>query len=333
MHVSFAQLQSEMKVRLIKYGVPEDIAEQSAKNLAENTCGGVASHGINRFTRIIAMLENGNIKPAARPQMLQSMGALEQWDGGGGMGNTNAAFCMQRAVTLAKEHGIGCVALRNTNHWQRAGAFGILAAKAGCAAICWTNTLPNMPAWGAKDRRIGNNPLVFAVPYQDSFVMVDAAMAQFSYGAIETAEKKGNSLPVAGGFDSQGKQTTDPAEISKSGRVLPIGFWKGSGFSILLDLLAATLSGGMTVNEIGKQGSAPTDETNLSQIFIAMNITDKKAHDQLVAEMIEDLKQSEKSEEINEIFYPGERSALRYEESMKQGAKVDKEVWETILAL
>ena len=71
-----------------------------------------------------------------------------------------------RAMQLATVNGIGCVALANTNHWHRGGTYGWRAAKKGFAFICWTKTIDNMPAWGAKDARLGNNPLVFALPYK-----------------------------------------------------------------------------------------------------------------------------------------------------------------------
>ena len=333
MRVSFDEMYNVMKDCLIKHGVSEDIACGCARNLASNSQGGVGSHGFNRFPRVVAMLKKGSIKPNARPTLIESWGSFEKWDGGLGMGNTNAELCMERAIALAKKSGIGCVALRHTNHWQRGGAFGIQAARAGCVGICWTNTMPNMPAWGAVDRRIGNNPLIFCVPYGEDYVMVDGAMSQFSYGLIESARMAGKNLPVVGGYDSEGNLTTDPAEIEKTWRVLPIGFWKGSGLSIMLDILAASLSDGMAVCDIGKQGPTPTDEYNLSQVFIAIEVKDKAANDALVRRVIEDVKASSQWDEESPILYPGERGLERYRENVELGIPVNEEVWRTVLAL
>ena len=333
MRVSFDEMYSVMKACLVKHGVGEEIAAACAKNLTENSQGGVYSHGLNRFPRVIAMLKEGSIRPDARPVCIQAMGALERWDGGLGMGNTNAAFCMDRAIALAKAHGIGCVALRHTNHWQRGGAYGIQAAKAGCIGICWTNTMPNMPAWGSDERRIGNNPLVFSAPYKDEYIMIDSAMAQFSYGAIESARIAGKELPVVGGFDKAGNLTANPAAIEETWRVLPIGFWKGSGLSILLDVLAATLSDGLAVCEIGKQGKLPTDEYNLSQVFIAIEVEDRAANDALVDRIIEDLKSSSQGDEAVPILYPGERGLGLCRENIVRGIPVNEEIWQTVLAL
>ncbi len=263
------ELLDVMVEKLQKNGMDIDIAIECSTQLVENSIDGIYSHGVNRFPRIISYLDKGYIKPNNKPTKIMSLGAFEQWDGNLGMGNTNAKLCMERTIELAHDFGIGCIALRNTNHWMRGGAYGLQAANAGCVGICWTNTQPNMPAWGAKDRRIGNNPLILCVPYEKGHVMMDGAMAQFSYGAIESARMAKKPLPVPGGFDSEGNLTTDPAEIEKTWRVLPIGYWKGSSISILLDMIASSLANGNTVSEVGKLSE---DEYSLSQVFIAIDI-------------------------------------------------------------
>src|SRR5207245_1614278 len=124
-----------------------------------------------------------------RPVTVVARGALERWDGRRGAGMLNAARATDRAVTLARTHGVGVVALGNTNHWMRGGGYGWRAADAGVVLLCWTNTLPNLPPWvpnGSAPPRLGNNPLVVAVPRADGrHVVLDMAMSQFSFGALE----------------------------------------------------------------------------------------------------------------------------------------------------
>ena len=117
------------------------------------------SHGLNLFPRLIAMIRAGVVDVHARPVRVSAAGALERWDGQRGIGNLNAHASMDAAIALARVHGIGCVALANTNHWMRGGAFGWQAAEAGVIGLCWTNTLPNLPPWGDTVPRVGNNPL------------------------------------------------------------------------------------------------------------------------------------------------------------------------------
>ena len=266
--VAFNDLAAEFKRVLMKKGCREDIAEQSARLMTESSADGVYSHGVNRFPRVVEYIDKGYIHVNATPTKVGGMGGFERWDANLGLGNVCAKMAMDRAIALAREHGIGAVGLRNANHWLRGGTYGWQAAEAGCIGICWTNTQPNMPAWGARDRRIGNNPFILAIPREGGHVVVDAAMAQFSYGQMEAAAMRGEQLPVPGGYDEEGNISADPVKISKTWRVLPIGFWKGSGMSILLDLIAAVLSGGRSTYRVGQLGS---DEYQLSQMCIAID--------------------------------------------------------------
>ncbi|MBU3101075.1 MULTISPECIES: 3-dehydro-L-gulonate 2-dehydrogenase [Clostridium] len=331
MRVSFEKMKNEFKRVLIKKGFGEERAEASALLFTQTSCDGVYSHGYVRFPRVIEYIDKGYIDVDAVPSKLEGMGAFEKWDGNIGMGNLNAKFCMDRAIGLAKTNAIGCVALKNTNHWMRGGSYGWQAADAGCIGICWTNTLPNMPTWGAKESRIGNNPLILAVPKVDGHVVVDMAMAQFSYGKIEVTKMNNEQLPVPGGYDSLGNITRDPGEIEKTGRVLPIGYWKGSGLSILLDLIVTILSGGNSSYKVGKiDGIA---EYKLSQIFIA--IDPSKANDSefiktAVNEVIKDIKASERADENREIFYPGERTLNTRNKNLEEGIPVDEKIWRAI---
>ena len=177
------------------HATDDAIAEECAEIMVENSVNGVYSHGVNRFPRMISYMDKGYIHPEQRPTLVQSFGAFEKWDGNLGMGNTNARICMDRAIELAKKNGIGCVALKNTNHWMRGGQYGLQAADAGCIGICWSNTMPNMPAWGGVDCRIGNNPFILAVPKEGGHLMMDGAMSQFSYGKLEATRLAGKKLP------------------------------------------------------------------------------------------------------------------------------------------
>ena len=331
--IPFDELKSEFKRVLIKKGCDEASAELSAQLMAETSCDGVYSHGVNRFPRVVEYIDKGYIDLKARPSMVESFGAFERWDGNLGLGNVNAKRSMDRAIELAKTSGIGCVALANTNHWLRGGSYGWQAAEAGCIGICWTNTQPNMPAWGARDRRIGNNPFVMAIPHQEGHVVVDIAMAQFSYGQMESTAMRGGLLPVAGGYDEQGELSCDPKAIGKTKRVLPIGFWKGSSMSIVMDLIAAVLSGGRSTMRVGELGN---DEYALSQVFIAMDATRIAGPtflDSAVTEVLENVRASERVDIEVPVLYPGERSLSNRKENLAHGIPVDESVWSRIAAL
>lgn len=333
MRVSYEELLNEFKRVLVSRGFTENLAADAAAVFAQNSLDGVYTHGINRFPRVISYLDKGEIKPDSIASCVSTQGALERWDGHRGFGPLNAKLAMDRACKLAKQYGIGLVALGNNNHWMRGGTYGWQAADQGCIGICWSNTMPNMPAWGGKDKKIGNNPIIFAVPKSNGeHVVVDCAVSQFSYGKIEEARLKGKQLPVPGGYDENGNLTTDPAAIEKTWRVLPMGYWKGSGISILLDLIATVLTDGNSVQKIGTFG----DEIGLTQIMIAIDpekFQSAEKTDAIVDELVRDLHSSIPAETGGIVYYPGEIEIGVRRENKESGIPVIDEVWEQIKAL
>jgi 3-dehydro-L-gulonate 2-dehydrogenase len=330
--IPYDKLKSEFFRILIKIGFGEKSAEKCAEIFAMNSLDGVNSHGINRFPRFVKNTLDGFVKPEACPTIIQRTGSLEQWEGNLGPGPLNATFATDRAMELADENGIGMVTLAHTNHWMRGGTYGWQAAKRGFVLICWTNSCPNMPAWGATDPRIGNNPFVMAVPYQDEAVVLDFAMSQFSYGKIELFCNEGRKLPYPGGFNKHGNLTTDPAEILESWRVLPVGYWKGAGMSLLLDMLATILSGGRSAHQIGSCSS----EYSVSQVFIAISIRNLQNFPSIgnsIDKIIKDLHQSNRENPEIKIRYPGENVVEIRKDNIINGISVDKEVWAEILKL
>lgn len=328
--IPFDEVQNRLEEVLRALGFSEERAQLSAQLFAETTCDGIYSHGVNRFARFVGMVRNGSVDPAADARVGARFGAMEQWNGQRGPGNLNAYAAMTRAVALSHEHGIGCVAMANTNHWMRGGTFGWQAADAGVMGICWTNTMPNVPPWGGTEPAIGNNPLVIAVPRVKGHVVLDMAMSQFSYGALESYRRRGELLPVEGGFDADGKLTRDPGAIEQSQRLLPIGFWKGSGLAVMLDLIAAMTSLGKATHEIAND---PLLETGLSQVFIAINpktLGDAAKLDEIADEVIASLHRSRPAESGKLARYPGENTLRLREENRRLGLPVDEAVWSEI---
>ncbi len=325
-------IESRLIQILVKNGFSSERAKICTEIFIGNSLDGVYSYGVNRFIKFIGYLKDGHIHPNHVAICKHSIYSMEQWDGQSGPGPINALIATDRVMELASKNGIGCVTLANTNHWMRGGTYGWRAAKKGFVFIGWSNTIANMPAWGAVDSRLGNNPLVIAVPYQSEAIVLDMAMSQYSYGALEVAQLKNEKLSVPGGYDEQGELSYDPAAIKKSWRALPIGYWKGAGLSLLLDILATLLSGGLSVSEISKDGI----ESKLSQVFIAIDIS--KLHNfksiaSTIDQILEDYKQSVPEKDGKSIRYPGENILKIRAENLERGIPVYKNTWEEIQKL
>src|SRR5512133_2682855 len=126
-----AEMEEEFIRILLKLGFREDKAFVCAKVFTNNSLEGILSHGVNRFPRFVNYITKGHIDINAEPELVHSAGAVEQWNGNLGPGILNAIKCTERVMELARNSGIGCVALGNTNHWMRGGTYGWQAAKKG----------------------------------------------------------------------------------------------------------------------------------------------------------------------------------------------------------
>lgn len=323
MRVKYEELKDVFKEKLIDLGFDSAKAGIVAGIFADNSRDGVYSHGLNRFPVFAQLIKDGLVDPDATPEMVEKHGLVETWEGYNGAGMFNATVCMDRAIELAKQYGVGIVGIRNTNHWMRGGTYGWQAAQADCIGICFTNAIGSMPPWGGTFPRLGNNPLVIAVPRPEHPIVLDMAMSQYSYGKMQEYELKQKQLPFDGGYDSNGELTQDPAEIRKTKRALPIGLWKGSGLALMLDALLAALTGGRSVEQITASGK----EFGVSQCFIAIHKPD--LHESLIEEILA----YTKSESPQEISFPGENTFRTRLENLREGVPVNEEMWKKVKAI
>jgi len=325
--IPFDKLVTAFERVLLNIGFEQSKATKCATIFAENSQDGVYTHGLNRFPTFVKMVQQGFVLPDTEPIMEASLGALEQWNGNLGPGMLNAQICMSRAIELAKINGIGCVALKNTNHWMRGGSYGLQAAEAGLIGICFTNTIANLPPWGGIDPRLGNNPLVIAVPREGGHVLLDMAISQYSVGKLNQYKSNNEQLPLPGGYDNEGNLSTDASVILESKRLLPIGFWKGSGLSLVLDLLASVLSGGKSTAAITQDNT----ESGVSQIFICIKPENNAYTEQVIEEIISYTKSSRPLNADKPVSFPGENTLRTREKNLKEGVLVDAKIWERVL--
>lgn len=328
--IDHTEIEAVLTGVLLKHEFNSERAGLCARLFTDTSLDGVYSHGLNRFPLFVSMLQKGIVKAANEPGLVRAVNNFETWDGNLGPGNLNAWACMGRAIQLARESGMGGVALRNTNHWMRGGSYGLQAAQAGCIGICMTNTKPNMPPWGGRETKLGNNPFIISVPKEPYPFLLDMAMSQFSYGKMEVLEQRGEKLPYAGGFDENLQLTDDPAAIMDSELALPMGYWKGSGLAMLIDLLVATLSGGLTTSEIGLRD----EEYGLSQLFIAFDLkqlTDEGGRAQTIQAVADSLLETTAMEADGQVYYPGQQSWLRRQDNLVRGIPVARDTWGLII--
>lgn len=334
MRVPFEQVKETIKKAFLNVGLTEEQAEECAKIHTQSSCDGVYSHGLNRVPRFCDYVKKGWVNPKSTPQLVNARGAAEHYDGGLGIGILNAEFCMKRAVALAKEHGIGMVALRNTTHWMRGGTYAWQAASEGFMGMCWINTESCMPLWGSVEPSVGNNPFCIGIPHKEGNIVLDMAMSQYAYGKLQVMRLAGKQLPYPGGFDKDGNLTSDPGAIEESMRILPTGYWKGSGMALVLDMAAAMLSGGRSGDQMDDEGRGSC--TGCSQIFIAFDpylFSSEQEVEEMLTRRIDRVHHAKPQREGDTVSYPGEHTAATRAEHLANGVEVDESVWNEVCAL
>ena len=332
LRIPASEMQNVLYKLFVKHGFKEEKANILARVHTESTLDGVNSHGINRIPLFIEYVKKEVVKVDAEAEIAESFGNIERWEGHQGPGIINAIMCTNRAIELAKVHGMALVALRNTNHWMRGGSYGWQAADSGCISILFTNTQPNMPPWGGRDSRIGNNPFIVSIPRSEGHVVLDMALSQFAFGKIHDYKLRGEKLPFPGGWNDNNELTNDPEKILSNERGLPIGYWKGSALSIILDMLASLLSAGDSTRNIASKEY----ETGISQVFLCIYpeiFHDKGMHEKLLNEIIAYTHEVEGMHPGDKTYYPGERTKLTRARNLEEGIPVSEEIWQKVLNL
>lgn len=330
--ITIDELQNQYERVLLKRGMENASAKKLAAGFVEMANEGTYSHGINRFPVFIEQVDQGHIKLNATPECVNKFEALEQWDCHFGPGVLNGLICAERAMELAEKYGIGMVAMRNSNHWMRGGAYVLKMARRGFAGIASTNSVAVMPAWGGKDHRIGSNPLIMSMPGNPP-VLVDCSMSQYSYGQLQNYVLADKELPVVGGFDDEGNLTTDPHVLWKNKRLLPMGFWKGSSMSIVLDMLLTAVTGGYSVPALTEDMQA---EFGVSQFLLAIDLNKTMSGDALEREMtrIRDYVLASEPAETGKVMIAGAEIQDFIDKHQRQGGiEIHDEIWQQIIQL
>ena len=331
LRIPFAEVEATLRAAVTQMGITGDRADLCARLFAEATRDGIYSHGLERFPAFARAVAAGVVDVDAVPERVGGGASIERWDGRRGPGNLGAWAAMDRAMALAREHGIGAVALGNTNHWMRGGSYGWQAAEAGLLGMCWSNTLPNTSVAG-EPPVIGNNPFVIGLPRASGPVVLDMALSQFSVGVMTGYAQRGEQLPVPGGFSADGEFTDDAGQIVSGGHGAAIGHWKGFALAVVLDAWAAMISGGRATHQLGQD---PARESGQSQFFLAVDpdvVVGAADREEMVEGIVAALKAAPGTDG-RELRYPGEGTARTRAENLAQGLPVRPETWATLRAL
>lgn len=252
-------------------GVAQAPALTAARFLARAEAMGVPTHGLIRVAQYCDRIAAGGVDPAAEIRVETLAPALMRLDGGGGLGPVVAGRALEAAAAAARRAGVAAVFCRGGGHFGAIAPYLWEAAEAGFAAVVTTTTAPMIAPAGGRAPRLGNTPLGIGVPGPEGdHVLCDMALSVAARARIRRAADAGEPIPESWATDAEGRPTADP-RAALAGVLLAIGGDKGATLSLMLDLLAAGLSGARLAWEGPDAVAAPGARQDLGHLFLLID--------------------------------------------------------------
>jgi len=321
MNYDCAKLRSFVKDVMKTTGMNDEDAGIFADSLVFANMRGVASHGVTRVAVYRKRIICDQVDPKAQFKIVEDRPALLLIDGMNGMGAPLACHAMQLCVERAKVTGACFAAIRGGNHFGCAGYFTKHAAEQGMIGISMADANAIVLPTGAKQPMLGTNPLSISVPaYEKDPFLLDMATSVVASGRIRLAAKEGRSIPEGWGMTADGKDTTDPSQVK---HLMPFGGYKGYGIGMAIDLLSATLSGAGDSRHMGSFWKPGDGNIQGTGFFLgALNpgaITDPIEFQKRVSTYIDEIKNADKADGVDEIYVAGEIEQRKYEKALNEG--------------
>ncbi len=326
LNVPAATLHALAGAILRAHDVPECDANRVAECLVKADLRGVASHGVSRIPIYTERLRRGLLNPNPSLAIARGSTVSAQIDGDNGLGFVVGTRAMDEAIGLAKEHGVGLVFAKNSTHFGMAASYLLQALEAGMAAFVYTNASPAMPIWGGRNPFLGTSPYAFAAPGgARGPVLLDMALSVVARGKIRRAAQKGEPIPLGWALDPDGKPTTD-AQKGYDGIVLPLGGAKGSGLSLMMEIVAGVMSGATLGGEVKNQYVDFETPQNVGHCFMALRPDLCVSADDYRARMdalVERSKMNPRAEGFDEILMPGEPESRNEARRLRDGIPLE----------
>ena len=252
---------------------PEN-ALATARALVAAEIDGQAAHGLSRVASYALQSSAGKVDGFAVPVVARVAGAALRIDAANGFAYPAINAAVDALVPLARESGIAIAAIHRSHHFGQVGAHVEQLARRGLFGIALANSPKAMAFWGGRAPMLGTNPIAFGAPLpgdRQAPLVVDLAMTVAARGKIISAQKAGRAIPAEWAVGPDGRPTTD-ASAALQGSLLPIGGAKGGALALMIEILAAAVTG----SAFGWEASSMFDDKggppNLGQVLIGIDV-------------------------------------------------------------
>ncbi|MBI4278210.1 MAG: Ldh family oxidoreductase [Armatimonadetes bacterium] len=322
---------------LERLGVPRGDALTVADHLVLADMRGVGSHGLIRLGIYVKRLRLGIINPTPNVRVIKETAATLLVDGDNGLGMVVGKRAMEMCLDRAVRSGAAWTMVGRSNHFGMAAYFAMMALPRRMVGIAMTSGNSVMAPWGSRVAFIGNNPIAIAVPADREDPMVlDMATSVSARGKIIMAATLGKPIPPGWAITKDGRPTTDPKEALDGGALLPVGEAKGSGLALMVEALAALLTGSPSGPDIGELYATFDRPQGTAHTFGAIGVEAFVPFEEFagrVDHLIRTLRALPTAEGVERVMAPGEPEFLRHRENERLGAPVPEKVYRELADL
>jgi LDH2 family malate/lactate/ureidoglycolate dehydrogenase len=306
-------------------GAPPATAGAVAESLVESNLRGHDSHGVRRLAPYVEFVRDGHVDPAAEPRVAQRRGAVVVVDGCRGFGQPAARLAVAELGALAREHGVGAAAIRRGNHVGRLGEYVEALADEGLVALAFCNADPTVAPYGGRERRLGTNPLAWAAPRRrpEPPLVMDWATSAMAEGKVALSLARGESVPEQVLVDADGHPSTDPEDFYAGGALLPFGAHKGSGLSVMIELVGGALTGAGVANLDGHEEG---NGTLLIALDVGAFVPREQFEDQ-AEDFCAALARTPPADGFDAVLVPGEIERRTRARRAREGVPVPAAIW------
>lgn len=250
---------------------PENAAHVAAA-LVLAEADGQRGHGLSRVPSYCAQSRSGKVDGFATPRLATVRPGLMRVDAGLGFAYPAIALAFDPLVAMTRTQGIAAAVLHGSHHFGVGGHHCEALAEAGLVAFIYGNSPKAMAPWGGKSPLLGTNPVAFAAPLPDGApLVIDLATSQVARGKILAARENGeDTIPEGWAFGPDGNPTTQ-TDTALAGTMAPMGGAKGAAVALMVEVMAAALTGSAFAFEASSLMNGDGPSPNLGQTIIAMD--------------------------------------------------------------
>jgi (2R)-3-sulfolactate dehydrogenase (NADP+) len=257
---------------LVRSGTSDANAGHVATALSVAEADGLSGHGLSRLPSYSAQVRSGKVNGGATPVATADPDkAVVRINAKDGFAFPAISMAIEQLVPLARNHGIAAAAIAHSHHCGALGYHVERLAEQGLVGIMFANSPAAIAPWGGSKALFGTNPIAFAAPRNTGMpLVIDLSLSKVARGKIMVAAQKGEAIPEGWAVDSAGQATTD-AKAAMAGTMLPMGDAKGSALVLMVEILAATLTGASYGYEASSFFDAEGRPPRVGQMLLAID--------------------------------------------------------------